>query len=130
MTREGIGAQCRHIRHDPGALSQAILNLLVNAYKYSSPPRRITVTLGDSAHEVMIAVEDNGIGIPPREFKRIFEPFYRVLGSGSAGAGLGLAIVHRTVVAHGGKITVDSREGTGSRFTIRLPRAPATEERR
>jgi len=64
------------VRHDPGALSQAVLNLLVNAYKYSSPPRRIAVTASDEALEVMIAVEDNGIGIPPREIKRIFEPFY------------------------------------------------------
>ena len=75
----------------------------------------------------MIRVEDNGIGIPAREVKRIFEPFYRVLGAGSAGAGLGLAIVHRAVAAHGGTITVDSREGAGSRFTIRLPRVPAPE---
>jgi len=127
----GVTLSCESaatVRHDPGALSQAILNLLVNAYKYSSPPRRITVTAGDEAHEVTIAVEDNGIGIPQREVKRIFEPFYRVLGSGSAGAGLGLAIVHRTVAAHGGTITVDSREGAGSRFTIRLPRVASSGE--
>lgn len=115
------------VRHDPGALSQALLNLLVNAWKYSAAPRRITVAARDEAAWVVIGVEDNGIGIPAREVKRIFEPFYRVLGAGSAGAGLGLAIVHRAVAAHGGTITVDSREGTGSRFTIRLPRLPAPE---
>jgi two-component system sensor histidine kinase SenX3 len=77
---------------------------------------------------VALAVEDNGLGIPRREVKRIFEPFYRVLGTGSAGAGLGLAIVHRAVVAHGGTMTVDTKEGVGSRFTIRLPRvAPSGE---
>jgi signal transduction histidine kinase len=117
-------------RHDPGALSQALLNLLVNAWKYSSPPRWIAVEARDEAAWVVIRVADNGIGIPAREVKRIFEPFYRVLGAGSAGAGLGLAIVHRTVTAHGGTITVDSREGAGSRFTIRLPRVLATEKGR
>lgn len=113
------------VRHDPGPLSQAILNLLVNAYKYSAPPRRIGLAAGDEASSVTIRVEDNGVGIPPREVKRIFEPFYRVPGRGGTGAGLGLAIVHRTIAAHGGTITVDTKEGVGSRFTIRLPRAGA-----
>ena len=118
------------VRHDPGTLSQAILNLLVNAWKYSSPPRQIAVTTRDEPAWAVICVEDNGIGIAAAEIRRIFEPFYRILGAGSAGAGLGLAIVHRAVVAHGGTITVDSREGTGSRFTIRLPLAPAPGEGR
>ncbi|HEY5998497.1 MAG TPA: HAMP domain-containing sensor histidine kinase [bacterium] len=113
------------VRHDPGALAQALLNLLVNAWKYSAPPRRISVEARDEGPQVLVAVADNGIGIPAREVKRVFEPFYRVLGAGSAGTGLGLAIVLHTVREMGGTITVDSREGVGSRFTIRLPRASA-----
>ena len=78
---------------------------------------------------MVVSVEDNGIGIPAGEVRRIFEPFYRVKGAAAktSGAGLGLAIVHHAVKAHGGKITVDTKEGVGSRFSIFLPVCAAQE---
>ncbi len=111
------------VRHDPRALEQALLNLLVNADKYAAAPKRISLQVRDEGPWVVISVEDNGIGIPAGEVRRIFEPFYRVKGSAAvtSGAGLGLAIVHHAAKAHGGHITVDTKEGVGSRFSIFLP---------
>jgi two-component system phosphate regulon sensor histidine kinase PhoR len=117
------------VRHDPHALEQAILNLLVNAFKYSAPPRRIGVEMRGQGDRVVVAVEDNGVGIPAGEVRRIFEPFYRVrvASARTAGVGLGLAIVHHVVKAHGGEITVVTKPGQGSRFSISLPAAAAGE---
>ena len=79
---------------------------------------------------MVVSVEDNGIGIPAGEVRRIFEPFYRVNGAAAetSGAGLGLAIVHHAVKAHGGKITVDTEGGRGQPL-LDLParRAPTRE---
>ncbi len=73
---------------------------------------------------VEISVADQGIGIPERDLERIFERFYRVDAARSratGGTGLGLAIVKHVTAAHGGKVTVASKEGAGSTFTLRLP---------
>jgi len=120
----------RAVRHDPQALEQAFLNLLVNAAKYSVAPKRIALQVRDEGPWVVATVEDNGIGIPAGEVRRIFEPFYRVndAASRTSGAGLGLAIVHHAVKAHGGKITVDTKEGVGSRFKIFLPACATAED--
>jgi len=111
------------VRHDPRALEQALLNLLVNAAKYSPAPKRIGLRARDEGPWVVVEVEDNGIGIPAAEVRKIFEPFYRAKGAvaTASGAGLGLAIVHHVVKAHGGRISVDTGEGKGSRFSISLP---------
>ncbi len=112
------------VKHDAQGVGSIVLNLLVNAYKYSGVDRRIEVTLGDAGSWVELAVADNGIGIEPREAGRIFDPFYRVdsrLGGKSSGAGLGLAIVRHQVLAHRGEVTVESEPGRGSRFVVRLP---------
>jgi two-component system sensor histidine kinase SenX3 len=74
----------------------------------------------------VFAVDDNGIGIAPREQKRIFRRFYQVdrrLARESGGCGLGLSLVEFIVKAHGGKVQVDSRPGTGSIFSVLLPSA-------
>jgi two-component system phosphate regulon sensor histidine kinase PhoR len=117
------------VRHDPRALEQALLNLLVNAWKYSPAPKRIGLEVREQEAWVVVTVEDNGIGIPAGEVRRIFEPFHRVKGAsaGTSGAGLGLAIVHHVVKAHGGRITVATKEGVGSRFSIFLPVCAAGE---
>ena len=117
------------VRHDPGSLEQAILNLLVNAAKYSTAPKRIDLQVRDEGPWVVVSVEDHGIGIPAGEVRRIFEPFYRVKNAAArvSGAGLGLAIVHHAAKAHGGHITVDTKEGVGSRFSIFLPVCAAGE---
>lgn len=112
------------VDHDKRSLGSAILNLLVNAYKYTGEDKKITLGARDGEAEVVITVEDNGQGIPKRELGRIFDPFHRAdsrLGSKSAGAGLGLAIVRHEVRTHRGKVFVESEEGKGSTFSIHLP---------
>ncbi|WP_163996219.1 sensor histidine kinase [Pyxidicoccus caerfyrddinensis] len=110
---------------DKDAMAGALLNLLQNAYKYSGPEdRRIVLSVRGGHRHVDLSVEDNGVGIAPKERKRIFERFYRVdnlLTRRTEGSGLGLAIARRIVEAHGGRINVHSELGKGSRFTIHLP---------
>lgn len=116
------------VRHDKQGIATIVLNLLVNAYKYSGNEKQIRVCIKDSGDWVELSVEDNGIGIPPKEVGRIFDPFYRVdsrLRGKASGAGLGLAIVRHQVRAHDGEVYVDSQEGQGSRFIVRVPRADA-----
>jgi len=112
------------VPHDAGGITSVVLNLLVNAYKYSRKNPQIVVRCFDDDTEVVLEVEDNGIGIPRIERHRIFDPFYRLdsrLRGRSTGVGLGLAISRALVVAHGGRIEVHARAGGGSRFTVYLP---------
>jgi two-component system, OmpR family, phosphate regulon sensor histidine kinase PhoR len=112
------------LQGDPEALAGAVLNLLQNAFKYTGAHKRIALRAHPERKGVAIEVEDNGLGIPARERRRIFERFYRVddrLTRKTEGSGLGLAIAKRIVEAHGGKISVNSEPGRGSTFTIRLP---------
>ncbi|MDJ0764925.1 MAG: HAMP domain-containing sensor histidine kinase [Myxococcota bacterium] len=114
------------VDYDRQGIATAILNLLVNAYKYTRSEKRISVSAVDVDHWVEVSVEDNGIGIPPKEVGRIFDPFYRVdsrLRGKSTGAGLGLAIVRHQIQAHQGEVYVQSDEDRGSCFSIRLPMA-------
>jgi signal transduction histidine kinase len=109
---------------DRDALAGALLNLLQNAYKYTGEDKRIALGARREGRWVELSVEDNGMGIAPRERKRIFERFYRVdnlLTRKTEGSGLGLAITKRIVEAHGGRIAVHSEPGKGSRFTLQLP---------
>ena len=112
---------------DPLSLTHAIKNLLSNAVKYSNGKPVVTLrawTPSDAkTPEVHIAVDDQGIGIDRSELGRIFEPFYRSrkVSSRVHGLGLGLALVKRIVEVHGGRVSVESTPGSGSRFTIRLP---------
>ena len=114
------------MEHDEHALQSVVLNLLTNAYKYTGKDKKIRVSVRDEGGEVIIDVADNGIGISPRDQKRIFQPFYRVGGEhreGASGAGLGLAIARYLIGGHQGTITVDSEKGEGATFSIRLPGA-------
>jgi signal transduction histidine kinase len=109
---------------DRDAIAGALLNLLQNAYKYSREDKRITLSVRPQGRWVDLSVEDHGMGIAPRDRKRIFERFYRVdnlLTRQTEGSGLGLAITKRIVEDHGGRITVHSQLGQGSRFTLKLP---------
>jgi len=115
------------VRHDRRAIGEIVLNLLLNAYKYTGEDKEIRLSAADENGNVVITVRDNGIGIPRPALKKIFEPFYRVdtgLRSKAPGAGLGLAIVRHLVKMHGGTIFVESEPGRGSLFTIRLPATP------
>ena len=112
---------------DRSALGRAIQNLLSNALKFSGEQRRIKVHAqsgGGRRKEVLITVEDHGIGIEPDELKNIFEPFRRgkaVLSSSIHGSGLGLSLVKRIVEGHSGRVSVRSVPGKGSAFTLHLP---------
>ncbi len=110
---------------DPVRIKHVFSNLLSNALKYTPPGRRVTVSVaaGDDAN-VRFSVEDGGPGIPRQYVDRIFERFFRVPGqSGSTGAGLGLAIAKEIVEAHGGRMSLETTEGVGSRFSFTLHRA-------
>jgi two-component system phosphate regulon sensor histidine kinase PhoR len=114
---------------DPVLLEQAVVNLLDNAVKYSDPEKQVRLLARAVDKEIQIQVQDHGIGIEKKHLPRLFERFYRVDKARSralGGTGLGLAIVKHIAQAHGGHITVESRLGEGSLFTIHLPRDPET----
>jgi len=109
---------------DKDTISEALLNLLNNAVKYSLEDKRVTINTQIVNNHVAIEVIDNGIGISEHHQKKIFEPFYRVndpLSKDAEGTGLGLAYVKHIAEAHGGKVTVQSKAGHGSKFTLFLP---------
>lgn len=109
---------------DQAAVKQALANLVDNAIKYSGDRRRLAVAARRAGAELRIEVADEGVGIPSGEMERIFEKFYRIGRSETQsrrGSGVGLALVKHIVEAHGGRVTVDSRPGEGSRFTMHLP---------
>jgi two-component system phosphate regulon sensor histidine kinase PhoR len=109
---------------DRSAMSDALFNLLTNAYKYGGEPAKIRVHVETRDKKVRIAVTDNGQGIPPVEHKRIFQKFYRVddrLSREREGSGLGLAIVRHVIKAHRGRVELTSEPGRGSTFTLIVP---------
>jgi two-component system, OmpR family, sensor histidine kinase SenX3 len=103
----------------------ALSNLVANAIAYSGERSRVTITAQPVGDLVELSVSDEGVGIPGAELERIFERFYRIDPSrhrATGGTGLGLSIVKHVAATHGGEVTVWSREGQGSTFTLRLPR--------
>ena len=115
------------VRGDRRQLVAAVANLVDNACKYSDDGSSIEVTAGGDGAWVEIVVRDEGIGIPSRDLDRIFERFYRVdraRSRATGGTGLGLAIVRHVAASHRGEVLVESREGEGSSFTLRLPAGP------
>jgi signal transduction histidine kinase len=109
---------------DSAAIAQALVNLLDNAAKYSGDSKEIDVRVAKKDEFITIAISDRGIGIPPQEQDKIFEKFYRVstgLVHDVKGSGLGLSIVQHIIEAHQGKVTVRSKQGNGTTFTIYLP---------
>jgi two-component system sensor histidine kinase SenX3 len=114
---------------DRRQLVSALYNLIENAVKYSDPGSTVEVGGRTDGHWVELRVRDHGIGIPSQDLERIFERFYRVdrgRGRETGGTGLGLAIVRHVAGNHGGEVLVDSQEGEGSTFTLRLPTGPGT----
>lgn len=110
-----------HARVDSQFFSRVILNLLENARKYGKEDGHIKVRLFSREANVILEVEDDGIGIAPEHQEKIWQRFYQVDGSREAGNGLGLSMVHQIVRLHGGEIQVTSRLGQGSCFTVSLP---------
>ncbi|MDY0324317.1 MAG: ATP-binding protein, partial [Candidatus Carbobacillus sp.] len=113
---------------DYDRLKQILLNLVINGIQYTPPGGYVAVYaeyVGPSNDEVLIRVADNGIGIPKKDLTRVFERFYRVdkaRSRNSGGTGLGLAIVKHLVEMMEGTIAVESVEGQGTTFYVRLPR--------
>jgi len=117
----------------PSRVRQVLINLIDNGIKYTPSGGRVTVSAafsagGDGAGTVTIRVSDTGLGIPARDLPHVFDKFYRVESKstrGIAGTGLGLAITKTIVESVGGRIRVESMEGTGTTFTLELPVARA-----
>jgi two-component system, NtrC family, sensor histidine kinase GlrK len=120
LARERVGTRFTVIG-DEDRLVQVLVNLLANAVRFTPVGGRVTVRLVDAGLECELQVEDTGVGIPPAELPHVFES-YRQAHPGKGGTGLGLAIVRGLVQAHGGRVTAESQEGKGSRFTVLLPR--------
>ena len=109
---------------DADAVGQALANLVDNAIKYSGDGRVLRVEAALREGHLVLAVADEGVGIPPEEQERIFEKFYRIGRSDTQarrGSGVGLALVRHIAEAHGGRVTVESQPGRGSRFTLWFP---------
>ncbi len=113
----------------PSQINQVLLNLINNAAQSIESERgliRLTTRREDDSH-VAVEIEDNGKGIPPDVLSRIFDPFFTPKDPGK-GTGLGLSISHRIVEQHGGRITVDSAVGIGTKFRVVLPLHPPPAE--
>jgi len=116
-------ADLPNIQGDFDKIKQAVINLLSNSIKYNRPAGEVRLRAFANDKQLIIAVEDTGIGIPKEHQTGLFEKFYRVPGSEnvSAGTGLGLAVVKRIIEGHKGSIEVDSTPGEGTTFSIYLP---------
>ena len=115
------------IATDAVKLRQVLLNLISNAVKYTENGS-VTVASSATNGDVAFTVKDTGLGVGEEHFEKIFEPFWQVEQTTTrrvGGTGLGLAVTRQFVDLLGGKITVDSRLGEGSRFTVTLPAVPA-----
>jgi signal transduction histidine kinase len=119
-----------HCRGDRALLSRAVTNVLGNAIKYSPAGSTIRCAIVARPGHWVIAVRDQGPGIPAEQQSRLFEPFQRLHSHSHpsiAGAGLGLAFVHTVLERHGGAVELDSEEGHGTEFRLVLPRSPETD---
>ncbi len=107
---------------DEKLLRHILSNLLSNGIKYSPTGSTVELELAFEAGDVIFQIQDHGIGIPPEDLTHLFESFHRGENVGNIpGTGLGLAIVKKSVDLHGGQITVDSKVGAGTTFTVRIP---------
>jgi len=109
------------VRGDAETITEALINLVDNAAKYSTDRKKVALTTGRDGEAVFVEVADDGIGIAAEDQARIFDAFYRVsdgLVHDTKGTGLGLALVHKIMEAHDGRVTVQSRPGHGSRFRL------------
>lgn len=120
MDRERHGADFAYLG-DEERLYQLVLNLGTNAIRFTPRGGRVVVRVIDAGRELELHVQDTGVGIPADALATIFEP-YRQAHQHRGGSGLGLAIVQGVANAHGGRVTAESCDGKGSRFTVRLPR--------
>src|SRR5204863_4733879 len=121
--REHFGSNFAYLG-DAERLHQLVVNLGANAIRFTPRGGRVVVRLIDEGGEFELQVEDTGVGIPADALPHIFDA-YRQAHRQRGGTGLGLAIVRGVADAHGGRVTVESQAGKGSRFTVLLPRSRA-----
>jgi signal transduction histidine kinase len=117
------------IRADRNAMLQVLYNLVDNAIKFSGTSRTMDIYMVSKDNEIGFSVKDYGIGIPMKDRDKIFERFYRCRESqhsGIRGSGIGLTIVKKIVEDHGGYMTLESKPGEGSMFSVWLPVRRAT----
>ena len=123
--KEELDDDLPQIMADGEKLTQVFVNLLENALKFTPPGGEIRILAETEEEHVQIVFKDTGVGVAPQHLPHLFERFYKVNRSRrDSGTGLGLSIVKQLVEAHGGRITVESKEGEGCAFTFTLPRAP------
>ncbi len=109
------------VHGDANSLMEMLNNLIDNAIRYTPEGGHITVSVKDAAQGAELSVEDNGPGIEPQHRERVFERFYRILGSGQSGSGLGLSIVAEVAKRHGAELKLDTgSNGTGTRISLRF----------
>ncbi len=118
---EGTSARAA-VRGDANSLTEMLNNLIDNAIRYTPAGGHITVSVAATPLGIELSVEDNGPGIEPQHRERVFERFYRILGSGQSGSGLGLAIVAEVAKRHGAELKLDSGNGgVGTRISVCFP---------
>lgn len=123
MKIESVLSPLYPIEFDQDLIRRVISNLVENAIKYSGDNTSITIRTEDDERWVYISIEDNGAGIPPSDLEHVFDKFYRVKNDAShviKGSGLGLYLVKYFVELHGGKISVESTLGIGTKFKVQL----------
>lgn len=122
---EDLPENLPQVMADGEKLTQIFVNLLENSLKFTPPGGEIRIGAEAKDEQVQVVFKDTGIGVAPQHLPHIFERFYKVNRSRrDSGTGLGLSIVKQLVEAHGGEITVESKEGEGCAFTFTVPRAP------
>lgn len=115
---------------DKNALHDILINLLSNAFKFTSDGGQITIIAKQSGQSTLVQIRDTGIGIPEDKLQMIFDEFYQVEGGKHGGTGLGLAIAKRLVEEHGGQLWATSKLGEGSIFSFTLPLSKENEDGR
>jgi signal transduction histidine kinase/HAMP domain-containing protein len=116
------------VNGDVSQLDRVVMNLLSNAAKFTSPGGRISLTAARDGDTAVMSVGDTGIGVPEKDKEALFGRFFRASNAvrrSIPGTGLGLAIVSSIIAEHGGEVTVQSAEGVGTTFRVRLPLLPA-----
>ncbi len=122
--KQELAGNIKKMHADPEAVSEALINLLDNAIKYSGDTKEITIRTYECSRGVCLEISDRGIGIDETHLLHIFDKFYRVPTGAvhnTKGSGLGLALVKHIVDAHGGSIEVKSRPGEGTTFNLVFP---------
>jgi CheY-like chemotaxis protein len=126
-----IAKNIEQIQVDEFRIRQSLINLLSNAIKFTPAGGNVILSVELEEQEILFSVTDTGIGINPTDLDKLFQPFIQIdssLNRQYAGTGLGLVLVERIITKHGGRVSVTSRVGEGSCFTLRLPYVPSSRK--